>query len=882
MMRDDGDLEVELRVEAPGTGKQPVTCGVPWPQGRLREPEFLTLQDSEGKPIPLQARVLNRWSDGSIRWVLLDWRAEAGVFRLILSDQSQSLISHEKVCVVSSDGGMVVNTGVRSFKIGTGRQFPFHFVRCGDVPLIDGDRPAFAAEDQDGNVFHPHIESVDVEESGPVRALTYLRGALVCPGVQPLAELTARLHFFAGSTVVRFDLTLCNSRSAAHPGGLWDLGNDGSIYLRDATLRLAFPPESGPVELRCSPEVGAPFEKLALPFELYQDSSGGENWKSSNHLNRNRLVPNTFRGYRLRADGAERFGSRATPAVCMMKGGRSLGVAMPWFWQNFPKAIEAADDTLVLRLFPHQYADVHELQGGEQKTHSFYVLFGADEGIEAAERVLTWCREPARAAADPAWFCSTGAIPYLTPRADDPNVDHHALVDAAIGDSDSFDHKREVIDEYGWRHFGDIYGDHEAVFHKGPTPLVSHYNNQYDPIAGFAVQFLRSGDWRWFRHMEELAAHVIDVDIYHTDRDKAAYNHGLFWHTYHYVDADTGTHRSYPRALRRLGGGGDDSVMASGRSSHKVYALGGGPANEHNYIGGLMLHYFLTGHSASRSAALELARWVLDVDDGSKSVFRWLARGDTGLASQSRDRGYHGPGRGSANSLNTLIDAHRLSGDLDFLTKAEQLVRRCIHPADDLAARKLLDVENRWFYTMFLQALGRYLDYKVERGELEHTYAHARAALLHYARWMAQHERPTLDKPEILEYPTETWPAQDMRKSDIFYFAAKHAPEAERDRFLERGAFFFRTSVAKLSQMPTRTLARPVVLLLSNGLMHAYFEKNPSESAPPPAQDMHDFGRPEVFVPQRVRALKRFKAIVLAGAVVGATAVAYALSLLFR
>ncbi len=59
-------------------------------------------------------------------------------------------------------------------------------------------------------------------------------------------------------------------------------------------------------------------------------------------------------------------------------------------------------------------------------------------------------------------------------------------------------------------------------------------------------------------------------------------------------------------------------------------------------------------------------------------------------------------------------------------------------------------------------------------------YAYARASLLHYARWMAEHEYPYLEKPEILEYPTETWAAQDMRKSEIFDYAARHTTGAER------------------------------------------------------------------------------------------------------
>jgi hypothetical protein len=347
--------------------------------------------------------------------------------------------------------------------------------------------------------------------------------------------------------------------------------------------------------------------------------------------------------------------------------------------------------------------------------------------------------------------------------------------------------------------------------------------------------------------MEELATHVIDIDIYHTDRDKSAYNHGLFWHTFHYVDADTGTHRSYPRAQK---------------------VNGGGPANEQNYATGLMLHYFLTGSTAARETAVALGQWVIDMDDGAKTVFRWLARGNTGLASSSRTADYHGPGRGAANSISVLLDAHRLSGDAAYLIKAEQLIRRCIHPSDDIPARDLLDAENRWFYIMFLQSLGKYLDYKADCGQLDFGYAYAQASLLHYARWMAAQEYPYLHKPEILEYPTETWAAQDMRKSEVFKYAAKHAEGEERALFLKQGDFFFRYSVDTLAAMPTRTLARPAVLLLSFGFMQAYFKHHPETAAPRVAFSA-DFGKPEVFVPQKTKAKKRLVLFAAATAVGG-------------
>ncbi|MCI0699804.1 MAG: hypothetical protein L0241_01795 [Planctomycetia bacterium] len=867
------EQSVELKLVCPAAGRGPVTTGLPWPRGSLTDLKRLTLRDKQGRAIPLQSRALDHWPDGSVRWVLLDWIAEAGAVPYRVSVGEPVAVEGPHVTVQPFGDAVRVDTGAAQFEEAHWPAwFPFSFVTLRSPSQTDMCSADFVLEEGTGIEHVPVVEAIAVEETGPLRALVRFKGKIhrlnsrfipeLLGLVNPLAEFETRLHFFAGFAAVRIEFTIRNPRRATHTGGLWDLGDPGSIDMKDATFRFSLRPGS-PTIICCSPELSAPVEEFTAPFELYQDSSGGKNWKSTNHINRKREIPITFRGYRLKAGGQERSGLRATPIVTLSRGEHAVGIAVPHFWQNFPKAIKATNDSITLRLFPKQFGDVHELQGGEQKTHTFAVAFGPDATPEALE----WFRQPARAFAPPEWYCSSGAIPYLTPKAEDPNAEHLKLVDAAIEGLDTFDHKREVIDEYGWRHFGDIYGDHEAVYHKGELPMVSHYNNQYDPIAGFAYQFMRSGDLLWFRHMDELALHVIDIDIYHTTQDKSAYNGGLFWHTFHYADADTSTHRAYPRSLLQMKGmPGLDPNDPKAQRSRNVYAFGGGPANEHNYPTGLMLHHFLTGSEASREAALGLARWVVNMDDGRRTVFRWLASGDTGHASQSRDPSYHGPGRGSANSLSALIDGHRLSGDAAFLMKAEQIIRRCIHPKDDVPQRNLLDVENRWFYTMFLQSLGKYLDYKIERSELDYMYAYARASLLHYARWMADSERPYLEKPELLEYPNETWAPQDMRKCEVFYFAAKHASGSEKSRFLERADFFFRDSVLRLRAFETRTLARPVVLMLSLGHMHTYFQKHPDESAPLRAVEVTDFGTPEVFGPQKVKAMKRAKLLAALGA----------------
>jgi hypothetical protein len=848
------DIAVTVRATPPRrrTG-EPVTCGVPFPRGLIRDAGALRLIDADGQEQTLQARILDRWGDGSARWVLCDWRAtvnESTTYRIRLAE-----------------------TPIRTTHEPTGRPVAEDEARRviqGSSQFIPSDVLRLYSEDQKYDPF-PDFDWF-IEEMGPARISILERGTLTHEGVH-IARYALRQHHFVNTGVVRVHLTIHNPNCAEHPGGLWDLGDPGSIWIQDCSIRMRIG-GSGPLSGRVSVEPGAPFTAFEQDIHIDQDSSGGENWQSRNHVCWTREVPNKFRGYKLVLDGRETPGLRATPIIVLQRGDAEIALSVPYFWQNFPKTIDVDDDGIVLGLFPRDYAVPHELQGGEQKEHVFYVAHGRDT---ITENPLEWTRDPLVAVVDPEWVASTGAIPYFTSRANDPHREYRALVDAAIEGDDTFEKKREIIDEYGWRHFGDIYGDHEGVLHAevGPKPRISHYNNQYDAIAGFAIHWLRSGDVRWFRQMNELAFHVRDIDIYNTDEDKAAYNHGLFWHTYHYVDADTSTHRSYPKNGRVPQSNShapreDDAT----RSVKTTMVPGGGPASEQNYAHGLMLHYFLTGDEASKEAAIGLARWVIDMDDGRKTVFGWLSRSDTGLASASRSPDYQGPGRGAANSVSALIDGHRLTGDPMFLRKAEQLIRRVIHPGDDVTqligmvrdGRVYVDAENRWFYTMFLQSLGKYLDYKAERDEIDEHYAYARACLLHYARWMAEHEYPYLERPEILEYPTETWAAQDMRKSEIFDIAALHADDTERPRFRERAEYFFRQSVESLTNLPTRTLCRPVVLMLTNGWRRAWFAANPRESRPAPAKPATDFGPRVRFVPQKVIALRRAKMLAVAGA----------------
>jgi hypothetical protein len=145
-------------------------------------------------------------------------------------------------------------------------------------------------------------------------------------------------------------------------------------------------------------------------------------------------------------------------------------------------------------------------------------------------------------------------------------------------------------------------------------------------------------------------------------------------------------------------------------------------------------------------------------------------------------------------------------------------------------------------------------------------YSYAARALLHYARWAEQHEYPYLEKPEILEYPTETWAAQDMRKSEVFNYAAQHSRGDERQLLRERARFFFDSSVEQLSSAATRTMCRPLVLMLSLGYRQGYFDTRGVPEARAPGQ-AYEFGEPEVFLPQKERAKRTLVRAGMVGAV---------------
>ncbi|MDE0866765.1 MAG: hypothetical protein OSA98_23550 [Rubripirellula sp.] len=677
------------------------------------------------------------------------------------------------------------------------------------------------------------------------RRTQHLAGILTEDGSAKDLELLAQSHRIGDDGLHRWTLAIRNPRAASHPGGIWELGDANSACIKRATVRFKplHPPakDSGKtLHRRLKLSTVDEWQPITgNQLQLNQLASGSPNAPLQIHRDKNGTTHKPIQGFQLIIDGETTEGQRAEPSVILMgETGTALGVHISHFWQKFPQSLSlCTSGDLCCEFLSSSFGRPHEVLPGEQVSCDFLIATGAPKDVQ---KNLEDYARPNTATVAPDWIASTKVIPWLTARNQKSSLPYLDLVDQAITGNNSFYEKRESIDQYGWRHFGDVWGDHEAIHSAPDKLLVSHYNNQYDMVLGLGINYLRSGDSRWFELMRDLARHVIDIDIYHTDEDRAVYNHGMFWHTVHYVDAGLSTHRTYPKGT-----------------------CGGGPSSGHAYSRGLYLYYCLTGDVAAKEAVVKLGEWMIASEDGRRTKYRFLAGGETGLTTASGSEYYHGPGRGPANCVEVLVTAFEATNERRFLDQAEHIIRRVVHPDQDIAALDLSDSENKWFYLMFLQALGRYLEIKISLDEIDEMYSYAKLTLLRYADWMAEHEYPFLDKPEKLEFPTETWAAQDMRKVEVFQWAARHASEQQKQTFLEKASFFFKESVRQLNEFETKGLCRPIALLLSNGYSHDFFSSGQLEKmTPSPPASVTTFAPQKSFLSQKTRAIRNAKIII--------------------
>lgn len=578
------------------------------------------------------------------------------------------------------------------------------------------------------------------------------------------AKLSAEFCVYYADGNVITNVALQNTQAIVALGGQWDLGNENSLYIK--SLAVIFNHEGKHQILSTDNTHNGQSYDYA---QLTQYSSGGDNWHSENHKTRNNKVELQFKGAKGSItvdDKTTEFESlRPQPFIQIELAQTSLFIQAKHFWQKYPAGILSSCKRTVVDFADQKSACEVELQPGEIKSHNISFSLGETCSLTQLQLNQTICLQSDN-------LQQSHAIPFVN----ESLIQHplHKVLVETTNSGYKWLAKREALDEFGWRNYGDLFADHEAAHYKGEGIFVSHYNNQYDPLLGFLKLWLLTGKPEYKVLADDLFDHIVNIDIYHTTLDKPEYNNGMFWHTDHYVAAETASHRTY-----------------SQHQASNVYvdhAGGGGPGSHHCYSTGLAFYYLLTGSKQAKQITLGLSHWMQCIYEGDGTLLGLVIRAKNAnyLRFPFTNKLVLGPGtgvlrnifnnkypldRGTGNYVNVLLDCFEITQQKSYLRQVEYIILNTISKSDDISSRQFENIEDTWFYTVFLQAIAKYL-HLISQGVNTHESASdIKAAFIHYATWMAENETYYLANKDVLEYPNDTWTGQDLRKIQILLCA---------------------------------------------------------------------------------------------------------------
>jgi len=570
--------EVRLSVDEPAGVERrqwPVTSGIPLAQGALRDDGAAALFDEAGGEVPLQTESLARWPDGSIRWLLLDFQIDLSAkqkktFSLRYGPSVHRAAVEKPVRVTKQANGKVeIRTGPLRLEYDPGRFMPQGEAWLGTGKGTEEHQVAQNCQnyliwlhDEFGEYYTPALAKaeIDIEQAGPVRACIRVSGWHERrPG--RMFRFIARIHAWRGQPWIRVFYTFVSDRQDA-------------LMAKIRSLKIDFWPA-----MECDEPVylldGKPVSKGRL-FQV-----------DENHCLMDDK-PAGARGRGWAAVGSDRAG---------------LAVGLREFWQNWPKAITCDRDSVCLELCPEfpkglydgkpleeenklYYAlrgGVYTFKVGVAKTHEFCVHYL--DGKPDAKRLGAFfqaAEEPLLAVADPAYVSASKALGDFPPA--DPKGEKYAGYDAWLGRAlEAHLRVRERDREYGMLNYGDWYGERR----------VNWGNLEYDLAHGMFVQYLRTGQRRYFLRGEQAARHHVDVDVVHATNP----------HLKNPWGPPPQVGEIWLHCLNHTGGYYDNAPLPVDRT----YQMGHSTNFGHVWVGGDFEYYYLTGDRRAREVALQIA-----------------------------------------------------------------------------------------------------------------------------------------------------------------------------------------------------------------------------------------------------------------------------------
>jgi hypothetical protein len=777
----------------------PFSVGVPLPKGTFWPEQKLQIVTESGVNVISNVTPSSLWHDKSIRWCQIDGYSEQSNAQKYFITKSQATLFKKQDCVFEKDGAFILKSKDLTLRVSTDTFLSLkQITNTTSLPLELS--PIFSVKHV--KTKFTLINSTLFTKTSSCNKPLYAKlkqqykTELNTPKKHLLVTVEYKLDYVTNQ--LKINLSVHNPMPLIPDNDQWDLGNENSIELSQFGLKIALP--EGSFSVANTNDDRHPFK----PFEQWSlviNNSGGENWASKNHIDKHGVIPQKQRGaVVVEVDNKQTHTYtelRPSLAFNLSDEAQRFAINIDNMWEKFPLEVSVLHDQMDINFCETKTDSGIELQPGEIKFHSLAIdLVQADLTTNAKKRAPT-------PTLNPDIFCKANTIPWLTKSISQSPLS--SIVDLGLTGERNFFAKREAVDEFGWRNFGDIYADHEAVGHKGGDIFVSHYNNQYDPLQGFLKQWVITGNPKWKQLADDLFEHIVNIDIYHTELDKQEYNGGLFWHTDHYVEAETATHRTYSKRQQK--------------GVYEDHAGGGGPGSHHCYTSGLALYYQLTGNESAKSAVIKLGNWITCFFEGDGTLLGSLLQYRNKAIVRNPLTGRYPLDRGVANYVNVLLDSYELTANRHYVERASSIITQTFDASDVVAERNFQDIENTWYYIVFMQSVAKYLWLCETVYGIDHDYAIIKKSFLHYVEWMATQEQPYLVNHQKLEYPNDTWTAQDLRKIMVLKIALNYSDTPHLKALIQQKVDVLTQYVeGKLCNSDEKECTRVLALVMQNNI----------------------------------------------------------------
>lgn len=529
---------------------EPVTSGVPLPEGAYQSVEKLRLVDFNGNEIPCQITPLVRWyRDGSLRWVLLDFQATLPAFStrpFYLRDDGPTKAIENPIMVTEEGNRIIVVTGSLKFAV---RKEGFNLVDeawldesgAGDFSAANRivkpegfSGPVLWSNAPDLPVYRTYMASADpktvvtVEEAGPMRVVIKAVGRHMAEkpadGNDKLLDFVIRITAYRGQSMLRVNYAAeCKQGKAISnftPVTRWNVVVPGDLGApEELTYRFG---TSGA-------DVAGGFGNQDRAWLVCESADKWEVGGAAYHYSTS--------GVREGAAMSIEPPNLGYVDLSGPKHGVMIGVR--WFWQNNPKGLFVQrDGSVQAALWPSFVRRTSTITGatndrqanffpGMSKTHELMLYFHSAGKVKNVTGVHAMLQDPLFAAAEPSWYCEK-TLAFGRIASNNPDLYPEELRWQVKNYDFFFEHnQREMaryrrfnrgLDAFGIFNFGDhinhINANRRDNVGERPDPSDIHWDNNYYGFPhSMIIQFARTGNRDFLEYAEQCSTHLQDMDI---------------------------------------------------------------------------------------------------------------------------------------------------------------------------------------------------------------------------------------------------------------------------------------------------------------------------------------------------------------------------------